>query len=150
MTTPTSTSKTPNSLERSQLLLDPPFYLDRNYKWGPNSTQRAWLVHPKLCNINSHKVTHSLISRNCRERRFVVQISLLVVTFLSLITWILSLIQTTKEVNLHPRIVPYVNMWNVIFFFFFILCHLLNVVICICHIAGNAKWSRPHHTIKML
>ena len=37
-------------------------------------------IHPKLRNINPHNVTHSLISRNPRERIFVVQISLLIVT----------------------------------------------------------------------
>ena len=40
--------------------------------------------------------------------------------------------QSIKEVNPHPRIAPYVNMWSVFFFF---LCHLLNVGGCIRHIA---------------
>ena len=72
-------------------------------------------------------VTHSLISRNPREWMFVVQMSLLIVTFvfLSKIT-VLLLMQTTKEVNLHPHIAPRVNMWSVLFFFFFCCCHLLN------------------------
>ena len=35
-------------------------------------------VHPKLCNIDLHNITHSLMSRNPRERMFVVQISLLI------------------------------------------------------------------------
>jgi hypothetical protein len=67
---------------------------------------------------------------------FVVQISLLIVTFLSLISSILSLMQTTKEVNSHPRIAPCVNMWSVFFFFFF-FCHLLNVGTCIRHVAPS-------------
>ena len=90
-------------------------------------------IHPKLRNINLHNVTHSLISRNPGKRMFVVQISLLIVTFLSLISWILSLMQTTQEVNPHPRIASCVNMWSVtflflFFFFFFLLfwCHLLK------------------------
>jgi len=70
---------------------------------------------------------------------FVVQISLLIVTFFSLIPHNLSLMQTTKEVNPHPRIAPCVNMWSVtflfLFFFFFFLCHLLNVGACVRHIA---------------
>jgi hypothetical protein len=41
-------------------------------------------LHPNLRNNNLHSVTHSLISRNPRERMLVVQISLLIVTFLSL------------------------------------------------------------------
>ena len=83
---------------------------------------------------------------------FVVQISLLIVTFLSLISRILSLMQTTKEVYPHPCIAPCVNVWSATFFFFFFLCHLLIVGACICHIAweGQVKWTTPHHTIKML
>ena len=68
------------------------------------------LVHPKLRNVNFHNVTYSLISQNPRKRMFVVQISLVIVTFLSLISQNLSLMQTTKEVNPHPRIAPCVNM----------------------------------------
>ena len=100
------------------------------------------VVHPKLRNINLHNVTHSLISRNLRERMFVVQISLLIATFLSLISRILSLMQTTKEVNPHPRIAPCVNMWSVTFLFlfsFFFLSHLLNVGACVRHIAQEGQ-----------
>ena len=71
-----------------------------------------------------------LISRNPRERMFVVQISLLIVTFLSLILWILSLMQTTQEVNPHPHIATCVNMGSVFFFFFF-LSHLFKCW-CMC------------------
>ena len=56
-------------------------------------------VHPKLRNINFHDVTHSLISRNSREQIFVVQISLFIVTFFSLISQILSLMQFSKPSN---------------------------------------------------
>jgi hypothetical protein len=45
-----------------------------------------YIVHPKLRNINLHNVTHSLISQNPKERMFVCQISLLIVTFSSLIS----------------------------------------------------------------
>ena len=41
-------------------------------------------VHPKLRYINLHNVTHSLTSQSPTERMFVVQISLLTVTFLRL------------------------------------------------------------------
>ena len=101
-------------------------------------------VHPKLRNIDPQNVTHSLVSQNPRERMFVVQISLLIVTFLSLISRNLSLMQTTQEVNPHPHTAPCVNMWNVtfLFFFFFSLCHLLNVGACIRHIdlEGQVEW----------
>jgi hypothetical protein len=43
------------------------------------------LLHPKLRNTDPHNVTHSLTSWNPRESMFVVQISLLVVSFLFLI-----------------------------------------------------------------
>ena len=99
-------------------------------------------LHPKLRNINPHNVTHSLISQNPRERMSIVQISLLIVTFLSLISQNISLMQNVKEVNPHPRNAPYVNMWSVIFFFFF-FCHLLNVGACVCHIPweSQVKWT---------
>ena len=42
-------------------------------------------IHAKLRDINLHNVTHSLISRNPKKWMFVVQISLLIVTFLSLV-----------------------------------------------------------------
>ena len=54
--------------------------------------------------------------------------------------------QTTKEVNSHPRIAPRVNMWIVIIIFFFFLCHLLNVGACIRHIAldDHVEWTTPN------
>jgi hypothetical protein len=80
---------------------------------------------------------------------FIVQISLLIVTFLFLISRNLWLMQTTQEVNPHPRIAPCVNMWRVTFSFFvfyFFLCHLLNVG-CTC---PSNRLGRPsgvdHHT----
>ena len=108
-------------------------------------------VHPKICNSNLHNVTHCLISPNPREWMFIVQISLLIVTFLSLVSrFFLSLMQTIKGVDPHPCITPCVNMWSVaFFFFFFFLCHLLNVDTCICHISqeGQVKWTTPHHLV---
>jgi hypothetical protein len=81
---------------------------------------------------------------------FIGQISTLIVTLLSLMSLFLSLMQTTKEVNPHPCIPPCVNIWSVTFLFLFFLCQLLNVGACICHIVRKAKWSGPHHTVKML
>ena len=52
---------------------------------GPYTDCSRSLVHFKPPNINLHNIIHSLISQNHRERMFIVQISLLVVTFLSLI-----------------------------------------------------------------
>ena len=52
-------------------------------------------MHPKLRTINLHNVTHSLTSRNRRERIFVAQISILTIAFLSLVSRNLSLMQTT-------------------------------------------------------
>ena len=53
---------------------------------------------------------------------FVVQISLLIITFLSLISQIVSLTQTTQEVNPHPRIAQYVE------------CHLLILTLLLLHL----------------
>ena len=81
---------------------------------------------------------------------FIAQISILNVTFLSLISRNLSLMQTTKEVNPHPRIAPCVNMWSVTFLFlFFFLCHLLNVNASIRDIAreGQVEWTTPMYVM---
>ena len=96
------------------------------------------VLHPKLCNINPHNVTHSLMSPNPMEWVFVVQISLLIVTFLSFISQNLSLMQTTQEANPHPHIGQCANMWSVTFFFFF-FHHLLNVGACVRHIAQEGQ-----------
>jgi hypothetical protein len=99
-------------------------------------------VHPKLRNINFHNATHSLISRNPRERMFVVQISLFIVTFSPYITKFVINANHKRSQLLHPRIAPCVNMWSATF-----LCHLLNVGACICHIVheGKVEWTTPHH-----
>jgi hypothetical protein len=76
---------------------------------------------------------------------FVVQISLFIVTFNSLISRNLSLMQATQEVNPHPHIASSVNMWSVFFFFFFFfffLCHLLNVGACVCHVTWEGQVER--------
>jgi hypothetical protein len=71
---------------------------------GPSQITEA----TRLCNFDLHNVTHPLIiSPNPREHMFSVQISTLIVTFLSLMSQVLSFfIQTTKEVNPHPHIMP--------------------------------------------
>ena len=94
---------------------------------GTSKIVKQSIHTPLTHSINSCNVTHSLISRNLREWMFLVQISLLIVTFLYLISRVLKLMQLTNEINLHPRIAPHVNMWSVFFLFFFSsLCHLLN------------------------
>ena len=108
---------------------------------------RPFQIHPKLHNINFHNVTHSLISQNLKERMFVVQISLLIVTFLSLISRNLSLMQIVQAYP-HPCIAPCVNMWSVFFFFFFF--HLLNVGACVHHIAREGQeneFKLPSHLL---
>ena len=99
-------------------------------------------------------VTRSSISRNPKERMCVVQISLLIVTFLSLISRILSLMQTIEEVNPHPRIVSCVNMQSVTFLFLFYFSSSYVTGWMWVHAyatsPGKAKWSGPHHTTKML
>ena len=105
---------------------------------GPSRTHmwfclgRVCLCHPKHRNINLPNITHSLISRNPKERMFIAQISLVIVTFLSLISQILSLTHTTKEGNPHPRIAPCVNMWSVTFLYILILPLLLLMPLVEC------------------
>ena len=98
-------------------------------------------IHPKLHDINLHNTTHSLISWNPRERMFVVQISLLIVIFFSLISRVFFIINANHQRSQPtPSHAPHVNTGSVTFlflFFFFFLCHLLNVGACICHIARD-------------
>ena len=104
--------------------------------WGMSQYS---LVHFKFQTINLHNATCSLISRKPREWMFVLSpychISLSYITKF-------SLMQTTKEVNPHPRITPCFNMWSVFFFFFF-FCRLLNVGACVHHVAreGQVEWT---------
>ena len=76
--------------------------------------------------------------------------SLLIVTFLSLISQVLSLMQTTKEVNPHPHIAPRVHMWSVFLFCFF-LCHYLN---CWCvdlrHCPGRPSGIVGNHIFRRM
>ena len=63
------------------------------------------------------------------------------------------IMQTTKEVNPRPHIVPCVNMWSVTFLFlsfFFFLCHSSMLVHVYATSSRKAKWSGPHHIIEML
>ena len=105
--------------------------------WAPTTdkaclfNQTSMNIHPKFCNINPHNFTRYLISRHPRERRFIVQISLLIITFLSLISRIFSLMQTTREVGSHPRITPCVNMWSITCIFLFFVFFLVTCWMCI-------------------
>ena len=89
-------------------------------------------------NINLHSVTHSLVSHNPTERMVCSSNLTPYCHFLFLVSRILSLMQTTKDVKPHPRIVTCVNMWSVFFFFF----HLLNVGACVRHIAWESQVER--------
>ena len=110
----------------------------------------AKLLHPELRNINPRSVTHSLVSQNPREQMFVVQISLLIVTFpLPYIT------QFAINAN-HPRSQPTPSHCTMCQH---VKCHLLILVLhhllplmplvdcwCVClpHRPGKAKSSGPH------
>ena len=101
-------------------------------------------LHPKLRNINLHNINHSLISRNPREQTLVVQLSLLTVTFLSLISQFFVINashQRSQPIPLHCAMCRYVE------------CHLLllllSLVECWCmHMLRTSprtvKWSGPH------
>ena len=103
-------------------------------------------THPKLRNINTiislillYPESLGNACSQFKSHSFLLHISTLVSRFF-------SLMQTTKEVNPHPRIASCVNMWSVTFlflFFFIFLCQVLNVGTCICHIVweGQVEWS---------
>ena len=104
-----------------------------------------WGVHPKLRNINSHNITHSIISRNpTRERMFVVQILLLIITSLSLLYHgFLSLMQANKEVN-HTLTLCHVSICGLSpsSSFSYATCWML--VHASTTLPRKAKWSGPY------
>ena len=111
-------------------------------------------VHLKLRNTNLHNVTHSLIFQNPREQMSIVQISFLIVTFLSLVSRILSVMQTTQEVNHTPLAFCHVSICGVSPSCSysspssFATCWML--VNAYATSPGKAKWLGPHHIIKVL
>jgi hypothetical protein len=87
------------------LKYDNPSRLNNQHNWGRGVLYDHFLskvIHPNLHNINLHNVTHSLISWSPGECICVVQISILIVTLLSLISHHLSLLQITQEVWSRP------------------------------------------------
>ena len=91
------------------------------------------VVHPKLLDVNLQNVTHSLISQNPRERMFLVQFSLLIVTILSLISRTFPIKCKSSKMSSHTLALrAHVNMW-IVFFFFIILCQGLVKVSIIMH-----------------
>ena len=116
-------------------------------KDGPQHQERR-VIHPKLCNINARNVTHSLIFQNPRDLMFVVQISLLIVTFLSLILQNLSLMQTIKEASPHRHVSICGVSPSYSYSYSYATCWMLVHA----HVTspGKAKWNGSHHTIKML
>jgi hypothetical protein len=112
------------------------------------------MVHPKLHNINIHNVTHSLISRNPREHMFVVQISLLIVTFLSL-TSILFFGHECKppKKSTHTLALRHVSLCRVSPSYSYSSSYHATCWMLVHACATSprkAKWSGPHHTMRML
>jgi hypothetical protein len=88
------------------------------FGYGRRPPSLSLVVDLKLHNINPHNVTDSLVCQNHGEQMLVVQISLLIVTFLSLISRISSLMHSRSQPTpLHCAMCQYVE------------CHLLILLI---------------------
>ena len=111
-----------------------------------NNRQILIIIHPKLCSINLHNVTHSLTSQTPTERICLQFKSHSLLSHLfSHISRISSLMRTTQEGSPHPRIAPCVNMWSVFFFFFFFSFVTGRMLVhAYATPPGKAKWSGPH------
>ena len=88
-------------------------------------------LHPKLRNINFHNVTQSLISQNPREHMFVVQISLLIFTILSLTSQNLSLKGKPTKKSTHTLTLRHVE------------CHLLVLLRACPPLGANGPAPGP-------
>jgi hypothetical protein len=98
------------------------------------------IVHPKLRNNNIHNVTHSLIFWNLRERMFVVQISLLIVTFLSL--YIMKFVISANHQRSQPTPTYSTTCQHVEWHLLLILLLLMPLVECWCMCPSHCPW-RP-------
>ena len=99
-------------------------------------------IHPKLRNINLHNITHSLISQNLKDQMFVIQISLLIVTFLSLVSWFCHYCKPTKK-STHTLALCRVSICAVSSSSSsYATCWLL--VHAYVTSPGKAKWSGPY------
>ena len=114
----------------------------------PQTLLWIW-IHPKLHNFNLHYVTRSLISWNPRERMCMVQISLLIVSCLSLISHVFVINanhQRSQPTLLHCATCQYVECHLLILILLLLL--LLPLVECWCmhplHRLG--RQSKVDHT----
>ena len=96
------------------------------------SRKTKLLVHPNLCNITLLNVTLSLISQKPRERMFSVQISFLIVTFASHVSWVSTLKQSTKDFKPHAR------------------THHVVIVVIICHYCCNVDFVLFRNVIRYI
>ena len=92
---------------------------------------------PKTPYVILHNVTHSLKSWNYGERMFVSRISFLIITFLSLISWILSLMPPSKK-STHALASCHVPTCGVSSSFSYATCWMW-VRACVCHITREGQ-----------
>ena len=105
-------------------------------------------LHPTLCNINLHSVTHFEISRKPQGTE-VRSSNLTPYCHISL-PYITDSIINANCPRSQPTPSCCVMCQYVECYLIVLICHIHTFAICHIALEGQVEWTTPHHTVKML